>query len=52
MRLGNPHVESSRQPHIQRTQVGVKEIAKVLCRHTDKSTIEEWNEAPSLHRVR
>ena len=41
-----------RQPHIERIQAEVQEIAEVLSRQSGRSIEEVWNEALRLHRVR
>jgi hypothetical protein len=44
--------DRTRQPHIERIQAEVQEIAEVLSRRSGKSIVDVWNEALSLHRVR
>jgi hypothetical protein len=52
MQLRKPRTESIQQPHIERIQAEVQEIAEVLSRQSGRSIVEVWTEALTLHRVR
>jgi hypothetical protein len=47
-----PQREPTQQPHIERIQREVQEIAGVLSHQSGRSIVEVWTEALTLHRVR
>jgi hypothetical protein len=44
--------QNENDTHHEKIQAEVQEIAEVLSRQSGRSTVEVWNEAISLHRVR